>query len=197
MTPERLRKQLAGELDHIVLAALNKEPERRYGSAAAFAEDVRSYLAGRPVAAHGEAWTYRARKLLRRNAAAATGIAGAFLILAAGLAATLWQAREADRARRDADAQRSQAERRFDDVRRLATSFVFDFHDAIANLAGATPARQLVVSKGLEYLDSLAKDAAQDQSLQRDLAEAYDGSATSREASMRRTSATCERASKA
>ena len=174
LTPERLRKQLAGELDHIVLAALRKEPERRYGSAAALAEDVRGYLAGRPVAAHGEAWTYRAQKFLRRNAAAVTAVAGAFLILAAGLAATLWQAREADRARRDADAQRSQAERRFDDVRRLATSFVFDFHDAIVNLVGATPARQLVVSKGVEYLDGLAKDAAQDQSLQRDLAEAYE-----------------------
>jgi hypothetical protein len=131
LTPERLRKQLAGELDHIVLAALRKEPERRYGSAAALAEDVRSYLAGRPVAAHGEAWTYRTQKFLRRNAAAVTAVASAFLVLAAGLAATVWQAREADRARRDADAQRSQAERRFDHVRRLATSFVFDFHDVV------------------------------------------------------------------
>jgi tetratricopeptide (TPR) repeat protein len=170
----KLRKELTGDLDQIVLAALRKEPERRYGSVAALAGDIRSYLTGRPVVARGEDWTYRAQKFVRRNALVVMAAAGVFLALAAGLVATLWQARETDRARRDADAQRVQAERRFDDVRRLATSFVFDFHDAIANLAGATPARQLVVSKGLEYLDSLARDAARDQSLQRDLADAYD-----------------------
>jgi non-specific serine/threonine protein kinase/serine/threonine-protein kinase len=173
-TPEKLLKQLAGDLDQIVLAALRKEPQRRYPSVAAMAEDVHNYLAKRPVVARGEAWTYRARRFVRRNALPVTALAGAFIALAVGLVATLWQARVAESARREAEVQRSQAERRFEDVRKLATSFVFEFHDAIANLAGATPARELVVSRGLEYLDSLAKDAERDRRLQLDLAEAYD-----------------------
>jgi eukaryotic-like serine/threonine-protein kinase len=78
----------------------------------------------------------------------------------------MWQARIAQ-------AQRLRAEKRFHDVRRLAHSFLFDFHDAIQNLPGATPARHLVVDKALEYLNSLAQEAAGDQALERELAEAY------------------------
>ena len=63
----RLQRALAGDLDTIVLKALRKEPERRYASAAALAEDVRRYLDGRPVLARGDAWTYRTGKALSRH----------------------------------------------------------------------------------------------------------------------------------
>ena len=63
---------------------------------------------------------------------------------------------------------------RFGDVRKLANSFVFEFHDAIRDLPGSTPARQLVVKKGLEYLDSLAQEAGGDPVLQLELADAYE-----------------------
>src|SRR6185295_9743653 len=59
-------------------------------------------------------------------------------------------------------------------VRKLATGFIFDFHDAIENLAGATPARQMVLSKGAEYLDILSRGASDNRTLQLELAEAYD-----------------------
>lgn len=65
------------------------------------------------------------------------------------------------------------AQRRFNDVRKLANSLVFEVHDSIKDLAGATPARKIIVSKALEYLDSLAKDAGNDPSLLRELAMAY------------------------
>jgi non-specific serine/threonine protein kinase/serine/threonine-protein kinase len=172
--PDRLRRQLEGDLDHIVLAALRKEPDRRYTSVAALADDLRNYLDERPVNARGESVTYRAGKFLRRHALPAAAVALALVALVAGLVATLWQAREAEQARRVADGERRRAERRFADLRALATGFVFEFHDAIATLAGATPARQLVVSKGIQYLDGLAADAARDRSLQTDLADAYD-----------------------
>jgi non-specific serine/threonine protein kinase/serine/threonine-protein kinase len=173
-TPDRLRRQLEGDLEHIVLAALRKEPDRRYPSVAALADDVRGYLEQRPVKARGESLAYRARKFVRRHALPAAAVALALAALVAGLVATLWQAREAERARQLAEAERQRAERRFADLRALATGFVFEFHDAIATLAGATPARQLVVGKGIQYLDSLAADAARDRSLQADLADAYD-----------------------
>ncbi len=78
---------------------------------------------------------------------------------------TMWQARVAR-------AERARAERRFNEVRQLANSFVFEVHDAVANLPGSTPARSLIVQRGLKYLDSLSQDAAGDRALQRELASA-------------------------
>ncbi|HKQ13526.1 MAG TPA: serine/threonine-protein kinase [Steroidobacteraceae bacterium] len=65
-----LARTLAGDLDNIVLRAMHREPERRYPSAAALAEDVQRYLDDRPVEARPDAWTYRIGKFARRNTAA-------------------------------------------------------------------------------------------------------------------------------
>ena len=85
----------------------------------------------------------------------------------AGIAVTTWQARVARR-------ERAKAEQRFNDVRRLANAVVFELHDAIQNLPGSTPARELLVSRALEYLDKLAIEANKEPSLQLELAAAYD-----------------------
>jgi tetratricopeptide (TPR) repeat protein len=169
-----LAKHLAGELDAIAMMALRKEPERRYSSALALSEDLARFQEGRPVVAQGEAAAYRARKFVRRHRVGVAAAAAIVLTLVGGLAATAWQARVAERARRDAEGQRLRAERRFRDVRQLANSFLFEFHDAIAPLPGSTAARRLLVTKALEYLDSLASEAAGDRSLQQELASAYD-----------------------
>jgi eukaryotic-like serine/threonine-protein kinase len=157
---------LAGDLDAIVARAMRKEPEKRYVSVAALSEDLDRYLEGLPVRARKGTTVYRAGKFLRRHRFGAAAAALLVLAMAAGVAATL---REAKRAR-EAEAR---AQRRFDDVRRLANSFLFEFHDAIRDLPGATPARALVVKRALEYLDGLSKEAAGDRALQRELAEAY------------------------
>ena len=86
--------------------------------------------------------------------------------LIAGIVGTAWQARVARR-------ERARAEQRFEDVRQLANAALLEIHDAIRDLPGATPARQLLVSKGLEYLDKLARDAGDRADLQRELAGAY------------------------
>ena len=65
-----LARTLAGDLDNIVLRAMHREPQRRYPSAAALAEDVQRYLDDLPVQARPDAWTYRIGKFARRNAAA-------------------------------------------------------------------------------------------------------------------------------
>ncbi len=65
------RHRLAGDVDAIVLKALRKEPERRYGSAEELSEDIRRHLEGRPVTARRDRLAYRADRLLRRNKAAA------------------------------------------------------------------------------------------------------------------------------
>ncbi len=157
---------LAGDLDAIVARAMRKEPEKRYVSVAALSEDLDRHLEGRPVLARRGTTLYRAGKFMRRHRFGVAAAGLLVLALGAGVAGTL---REAKRAR-EAEAR---AQRRFDDVRHLANSFLFEFHDAIRDLPGATPARALVVKRALEYLDGLSKEAAGDRALQRELAEAY------------------------
>jgi non-specific serine/threonine protein kinase/serine/threonine-protein kinase len=166
LDPQRLRRQLEGDLDTIVLKALSKEPVRRYASVDQFAEDVRRHLAGLPVLARHDTLGYRASKFVRRHRGAVAAGAAVFVALVAGLVGVGWQARVAR-------AERARAEARFDDLRSLANAFLFDIEGAIRDLAGSTPARQLVVQKGIEYLDKLAADAGDRPDLRRELAAGY------------------------
>jgi len=157
---------LSRDLDAIVLKAMRKEPEGRYQSAAALADDIGRFLEGHPVEARRHSTAYRAKKFLRRHR---IGAAATLLVLAA-IATGIWATlREARRAR----AAEARAERRFNDDRKLANSFLFEFHDAIRDLPGSTAARALVVRRGLEYLDGLAKESSDDRVLRRELADAY------------------------
>jgi serine/threonine-protein kinase len=99
-----LGRRLRGDLDRIVLKALQKEPERRYTSAEALATDIRRHLEGLPVSARGDALTYRARKFLRRHRVAAAAAAVVVLSLVGGLVAATSQARRAAREARKAEA---------------------------------------------------------------------------------------------
>ncbi|WP_181443453.1 serine/threonine-protein kinase [Porphyrobacter sp. YT40] len=99
LAPYQLRRKLRGDLDNIVLKCLQKEPERRYGGARALADDLERYLAGRPVEARGDAWSYRARKFIARNA---IGVAATTAVVAGaagfGIYHTSRLAAERDRA---------------------------------------------------------------------------------------------------
>jgi serine/threonine protein kinase/tetratricopeptide (TPR) repeat protein len=172
--PQKLGKRLSGDLDHIVLMALRKEPDRRYASVEQLAEDIRRHLDNLPVIARKGTARYRAAKFFARHKAGIAATALIVLILLAALVVTL---REAGIARQQAEVasqQRARAERRFNDVRKLANSLMFDIHDSIRSLPGATPARKLLVSRALEYLDSLTPEAGGDPTLQRELAAAYE-----------------------
>jgi eukaryotic-like serine/threonine-protein kinase len=166
-TPERLRRRLRGDLDTIVLKAIHREPSRRYQSVEALSEDIRRHLAGLPVQGRQDTLLYRGGKFVRRNRAAVMAGTLVVLSLVAGMVATIWQA---DRAR----AAQALAERRFDDVRKLANSVLFDYHDAIAALPGATAVRGRLVQDALAYLDGLVTESSDNPGLQRELADAYD-----------------------
>jgi eukaryotic-like serine/threonine-protein kinase len=96
--PRRIKKELKGDLENIVLMAMRKEPARRYKSAEQFAEDLSRYLNGQPVIARPDTPAYRAAKFIRRHMAVVGAIAGLFVVLA-GVITTAWQAQQADRAR--------------------------------------------------------------------------------------------------
>ena len=163
----RIAAQLRGELDNIVLKALAKDPDRRYSSVEQLRDDVRRYRTGLPVLAQGDALSYRFAKLVRRRRTWFTAAALIALSAAIGIATTLREARVAQR-------QRVLAERRYNDVRSLATTVLFDIHDNIKNLAGSTQARKLVIDKGLHYLEALARDSEGDAGLQAELAAGYE-----------------------
>ena len=164
--PERLQRQLAGDLDNIVLMAMRKEPQLRYASVEQFAADIRRHQEGQPVLARKATLGYRAQKFVHRHMAGVTAAVLVFLTLLAGVVVSSWQARIARQ-------QRERAERRFNDVRKLANSILFELHDAIVPLAGSTRARELLVRRAQEYLDSLAVEAKDDAGLQHERALAY------------------------
>lgn len=160
------RQQLRGDLDNIVLMAMRKEPERRYGSVEQLSADIHRHLEGLPVSARKDTFHYRAGKFVQRHK---VGVLAALLVittLIGGIIGTTSQARRAER-------QRARAEQRFDQVRRLANSLVFELYGEIERLPGSTSARHLLVERALEYLDSLARAPGDDPSLQRELISAY------------------------
>jgi non-specific serine/threonine protein kinase/serine/threonine-protein kinase len=158
--------QLRGDLDRIVLKALQKEPARRYASVEQFAGDIRLFLDGHPVRAQDDSWSYRASKFVTRHRASVAASGLALLSLLAGAATTAWQARVAR-------TERDRAERRFEDVRRLATAFLVD-NDTIAAVPGGTALRRNLITRSLEYLDRLAQDSVDNRSLRSELALAYE-----------------------
>ena len=107
-SPARMARELAGDLDNIVLKALAKVPLQRYVSAEALSQDLLAYLRGRPVMARGQGLPYRARKFLRRHRWAITASASIVALLLGALGVVAWQAQRAER-----ETLRAQAMQRF------------------------------------------------------------------------------------
>lgn len=99
------RTGLRGDLDHIILKALRKEPDRRYATAAQFAEDIERFLTGLPVHAVRDSASYRARRFIKRHRAGVIVSATVALTLAGVAVLTTVQARrlslERDRVQRE------------------------------------------------------------------------------------------------
>jgi eukaryotic-like serine/threonine-protein kinase len=92
-------QQIAGDLDAIVAKALRKDPADRYQAVTDFAQDVRRHLRGEPIGARDGAVMYVFGRFLKRYRWAVASVVSLLVVLAAGLAGTAWQAREAARER--------------------------------------------------------------------------------------------------
>ncbi|HEY7391852.1 MAG TPA: serine/threonine-protein kinase [Bryobacteraceae bacterium] len=156
--PTQLNPELPSDLDYILRKALRTEPEERYASVDAFADDIRALLDWRPVDARsGEVW-YRTRRFLRRYWLPAT----AATVMLAGLSAGLYIANR----------ERAVAQRRFLEVRQLANK-LFEIDLEVRRSPGTTKARQLIVDTSLEYLRRLGADARGDPELGLEIGNAY------------------------
>ena len=163
--PSLVKRRIDVDLDNILLMALRKEPQRRYGSVEQLANDLRSHLSGMPVQARGNSLRYRAGKFIRRRK---VEIAAGVLVacaLSGALAVSLRETRAAEQ-------QRQVAQQHFNSVRKLANTLLFELNDEMEKVPGSTGTRELLVKTSLEYLDSLYKAAA-DPALQQELGAAY------------------------
>ena len=150
----KLERALAGDLDTILLKALAREPERRYASVAALADDLRRHLDGRPVLARPDSTGYRFRKFVGRNRVAVAAALAAVVALAGGLAVALAQAQRADREATTARREAARAER----VRQFLTS-IFEVSDPI-KARGETVTAKNLLDEGAHRVDTeLAGDA--------------------------------------
>ena len=152
-------RQLKGDLDNILMRALDNQPERRYESAAQLADDIRHYLNDEPVRARPDTIRYRTAKYVRRHRQILGAGLLVFVALTMGLVISLYEARL--------------AAARLDQVRNLANKLVFDVHDAVRDLPGATKARQVIIQTGVDYLNATLPSVNGDPRAEVELAKAY------------------------
>ena len=155
-----LARRLAGDLDNILLKALQKDPARRYETVEKFAADIRCYLSYLPVAARPDSLAYRARKFVRRNRGAVAAASAVAFAMSGGIIASAHEA--------------AVARRHFAEARKLANTLIFDVHDRVRDLPGSLQARQAIARTTLDYLDSLSASARSDPELRVELAAAYE-----------------------
>jgi serine/threonine-protein kinase len=158
-TPEKLRKELSGDLDNIILMALRKEPQRRYASIEALSEDLRRYMENQPVQARKGTWTYRSGKYIRRHkAGVATAAVILLLLVSFAVTVTLQNVRisqqrdAAEKAQAKAEAERQKALKVTDFLVKL-----FEVNDPSQSKGETLTARQ-ILDRGAERLQKELKN---------------------------------------
>jgi WD40 repeat protein/serine/threonine protein kinase len=106
--PRQLDRRFPRDLETIVLKAMDKDPRRRYATAAALAEDLRRFLADRPVQARRTAQWERAWRWCRRNPVVASLLAAVLLLFLAGFAGVTWNYWQAEAARQELETKRQE-----------------------------------------------------------------------------------------
>ena len=168
-TPDRLSRRLRGELDTIVAKALKKNPQERYASVPAFAEDLQRYLNNEPIHARPDTLIYRAAKFVRRHRVAVSLAAAVVVAIVAGLIGTLLQARTA-RLQRDA------AIRERDRAKRVTDFMISTFRvpdPAQSNVNNLT-AREILDRASRQIDTEMAKDPEAQAHMMYVMSEVYD-----------------------
>ncbi len=205
-TPEttaQLRRRIVGDLDQIVLLCLRRDPRHRYGSAAAFNEDLRRFLEGKSVIARKEPVLERTMRFLKRNRIAAAVVA--LLLLFGGFGT--WKTLQAEIVIRQSEAKETAYQRILDsltqpaaakpsaspalpgqshsappsrasaagveDIRKLRRAIKQDLAPAWSMHPGNTAERQALLERTAHYLDEARASAAHDPALAIELAGAY------------------------
>jgi eukaryotic-like serine/threonine-protein kinase len=194
-TTAGLRRVMLGEIDSIVLKALEFDPKNRYQSAAEFQEDLQRFLDGQEVLAHHTSAANRSFKLLKRKRGMVAALA--LFIAMAGFGA--WEWRRAELQKTDVAARENhlralldQVEARLDlpaptpqpdssqqlsqrsqDVQQVRTAFATDFPAVVAAKPGPSATRDALLDRGVRYLDRARSTPVRNPNLDSEVAAAY------------------------
>ena len=192
---EKLRRRLQGDIDDIVLKALEKSTSRRYTTADQLAEDLKRHIEGMPVTARPPSVGYRVGKFVRRNRTMVTAAGAVVIALSLGVIGTSYQWSRAVAAQEVAEDRRAEAEQErqkaqaaaeeatrqktlanqaWNDLWSLSTRFVDQFHESVVKLPGSIPARELLANTGKEYMEKLRQNAGDDLAKQVNIAAAFE-----------------------
>jgi eukaryotic-like serine/threonine-protein kinase len=178
LEPRRLSQQLRGELDWIVMKALEKDRNRRYESASALAADVQRYLADEPVQACPPSAAYRVRKFVRRNKRVLTSVGAITTSLVISLAVTVvllvTHAIEMQEEQKKTKAALEQAQGNLDlALEALDDVYMKDVEDRIRRVERMTETERESLQKGLQFYERFVQQNTGHEELQRPLAKAY------------------------
>ncbi|MEK6702596.1 MAG: serine/threonine-protein kinase [Planctomycetota bacterium] len=163
LRPSLIRRELRGDLDLIVLAALDKDPARRYSSAGALREDLGRFLRGDPIIIRPASAGYLLRVFAKRRW---RELAAAGLALAIGLGTTAWQFARALRAEQV-------AQTRLVEIRRSADELVFELCGKLNTFSSVAEAQQFLAGEAKERLERLAGETGDDPETLWSLSKAY------------------------
>jgi serine/threonine protein kinase len=153
--PEALRKRLEGDLDAIVMKALEKDPARRYGTASELAADIQRHIRDEPVLARPPSRTYKIRKYARRHALLLLGAGAVAASIAVGGVVATVALVQARRARAEEARQRALAEARLHAAEGYADKLFSDVAPRMTPLPGSTELRKRFISQSSDFLEQL------------------------------------------
>ena len=157
--PPRIRKELAGDLDRIVLMAMDQDPSRRYLSAQHFEEDLVRYLQRKPIAARKASSIYRLSKFVQRHRTVVLMTCAILVVLCGSILFHQWQSRAADR--------------RVKQVETLANSAISDLTEKLERSPDSTELQASLFHSALGYLEQLRQSSGNDPRLLLELSKAY------------------------
>jgi serine/threonine protein kinase/tetratricopeptide (TPR) repeat protein len=157
---KRMRREISGDLDRIVLTAMHVDPFERYQSVQHLDEDLLRYLQGKPIAAKKSSLVYLVRKFVQRHKEGA--VLGACALLLVPSVSFLVYSRQSHI-----------AERRAKQVRALADSAISDMTDKLQHSSASTETQAAIFHSALRFLDGLRKSSGDDPRLLLELSRAY------------------------
>ena len=155
----KTKRELAGDLDRIVLMAMDCDPLRRYQSAHHLEEDLVRYLEGKPVVARKATLGYRVKKFAQRNKTAVVVTCTLSALLCASILFYSWQSRRADR--------------RVQQTEMLADSTISEITEKLQQSSASVETQAALFHSALQYLDQLRKSSGNEPRLLLKLSRAY------------------------
>lgn len=151
LTERQFFRSVRGDLETVLRKAMASDPNARYPSVAAFSEDLDRARHGQPVTARPPSLRYLLGRWIARNRLPAALAVALSFSLVGGLVFSSWSLQRTQEAREQADA-------RFEEVRELAGTLMFELYDEVARVPGTVSAQTLLASTANQYIDQLAAD---------------------------------------